>query len=192
MKRKHLAALGTSLALIAALTACSSGDAEEATTENEDTTSSDTSAEEGGLSNEAGDSAEEEGAEADNSGSASVGSGDVEFIVDGQNVSLENPVVQCGESGGTFAIAVTADNLDTSSGDAFGALLTTDENPTVSSVALSQSEGTSVAYTEGIGGSAEVAIDGDTYTITGSALGVDVNDLTSTENVDFSFTITCP
>ncbi|KAB1641183.1 lipoprotein LpqH [Gulosibacter chungangensis] len=192
MKRKHLAALGTSLALIAALTACSSGDAEEPTTENEDTTSSDTAAEEGGLSNEAGDSAEEESPAEEGSDGASAGSSEVEIVVDGENVVLENPQVQCGENNGTFAIAVTADNLDAESGDAFGALLTTDENPTVNSVALSRSEGVSVAYTEGLDGSADVTVDGKTYTISGSALGLDLNDPTSTDNVDFSFTVTCP
>lgn len=194
MNRKHFAALGTSVALVAALTACSSGDAEEPATDDQTSSNAEADASgEGGLSNEAGgDTAEEPAEEGADAGAGTGASSDVEIIIDGETVEIADPSVQCGATGDTFAISLTTDAADAANADSFGALLTTGDNPEVTSVALSRSEGVSVAYVGGTDGSAEVTVDGKTYVITGEAMGVDLANPTGTDMVEFSFTVTCP
>ncbi|MDJ1371992.1 lipoprotein LpqH [Gulosibacter molinativorax] len=188
MKRKYLAALGTSFALVAALTACSSGNSDEPTpVGNSSNNDASAPAQEDTSNGAGGDTTEDAPADG---GNVSSGAGSAEVIIDGETIDIPNPNVQCGESGDTFAIAVTSPDL--AEGTTFGALLTAGDSPTVSTVALAQSDGVSVAYTEGTGGAAEVTVDGNTYTISGSGMGVDATDPASAGDVEFSFTVTCP
>ncbi|MGO1543500.1 MAG: lipoprotein LpqH [Gulosibacter sp.] len=196
MNRKHLTALATAVSLVAALTACSSDsdapEEDQAAPGAEENTSEDTAAEAG--AEEAADGAEEPAEEPAEEGAdaAEGGSSDVEIIIAGETIDIANPTVQCADTGDTFAISLASEDIDEANGESFGALLTSGDDPTVSSVALSRSEGVSVAYIEGTDGSAEVTVDGNTYVITGEAMGVDLADPTAVETVEFSFTVTCP
>ncbi|SJM66534.1 lipoprotein LpqH [Gulosibacter sp. 10] len=178
MNRKHLAAVGTAMTLLAALTACSSPSDGGADT--------DSKVEETAAEQPAGDAPAEEG------GAASAGSG-VEITVAGETVEVADPQIVCEEAGGTLNIAVASSDLSADSGQGLGAVLGTGDAPSVQSVALVTTGGDAVAYQEGTGqGSAEVAVDGDTYTITGEGIVADLENPTSVETAEFSFAVTCP
>lgn len=184
MNRKHLISLVAAASLLATLTACSGGDAEEpATDSNQD--SSDTG------SNESQDTTSEDST-ADEDG-ASSGSGDFSLTVDGQSVEFGDANVACADSELGFAISVTSPDLDASSGQALGAVLTSAEDATVESLGLTDGDGNSLAYAAGTGqGSAEATVDGNTYTISGEAMSTNLSDPTSIDTVPFEFTVTCP
>ncbi|UQN15173.1 lipoprotein LpqH [Gulosibacter sp. ACHW.36C] len=184
MNRKHLISLAAAATLLASLTACSSGDAEEpATDSNQD--SADTG------SNESEDTTTEDGGSEE--GGASSGSGDFSLTIDGQAVEFSDAQVACADSEMGFAISVTSPDLDAAAGQSVGAVLASADDPTVTAVGVTDADGNSLAYAEGTGqGSAEATVDGNTYTISGEGLSTNIADATSVETLPFELTVTCP
>ena len=118
----------------------------------------------------------------DNKGGSSTGSGSgsqvstggsTEVKVDGKDLSgLDLKSVTCVKQGGKINVASGAVN-----GQAGLAVVMTDANPpTVDSLGMSV-DGNALAVTNTMGakvGSADVKVDGSTYTITGEASGADI------------------
>ncbi|WP_311477310.1 lipoprotein LpqH [uncultured Gulosibacter sp.] len=142
--------------------------------------------------NEAGtdNGASDEGA--DVSGSGAMG-GSFTLKVSGTDITLDDPIVACQEQGGQYALGVASQSASAADAAGFGAVLSGTDNPTVVSVAVVDADGRAVAYAEGAGmGSADVKVDGKTYTITGTGIISDLNNPTSMEEADFEFSVTCP
>lgn len=184
MNRKHLISLVAAASLLATLTACGGGDADEpATDSNQD--SSDTGSNESEDTTSEDSAAEEDG--------ASSGSGDFSLTVDGQSVEFGDANVACADSEMGFAISVASPDLDAASGQALGVVLSSADDATVESLGLVDADGNTVGYAAGTGqGSAEATVDGSTYTITGEGLSTNLEDPTNIATVPFEFTVTCP
>ncbi len=177
MGKKTVSIAAIALLGLTGLTGCASDDAAEAPAE--------TAAETQAMENQqpAESAAEESDAGAD---SISTG-GDFSLTVDGDAVEIDNPVIACASSNGKFALTISSTDADA----ALGAVLSSEENPTVESVSLVDLEGKALAYVEGAYGSADVKVDGKTYTITGTAASTDMQNTSSVEVVPFEFVVTC-
>ncbi len=123
-------------------------------------------------------------------GTASTG-GSSEVKVDGKDLSgLDMKSVTCVKQGGKINVASGAIN-----GQAGLAVVMTDANPpTVDSLGMSV-DGSALAVTNTMGakvGSAEVKVDGSTYTITGEATGADMkNPMAGMITKPFTVKVTC-
>ncbi len=123
--------------------------------------------------------------------SVSTGGGGTQVQVGGMNLpGLDPASVTCVKQGG---------KIDIGSGSAGGqqalAVVMTDEaTPRVESLALVV-DGNAVSVTDNMGakvGSAKVAVEGKTYTITGQAQGADMkNPMAGMITKDFSIKVTC-
>jgi len=117
--------------------------------------------------------------------------GKTEVKVDGSDLSgLDLNSVTCVKQGGKINVASAAIN-----GQAGLAVVMTDASPpTVESLGMSV-DGNALAVTNTMGakvGSAEVKVDGDTYTITGEASGADMaNPMAGMVTKPFTVTVTC-
>lgn len=126
------------------------------------------------------------------SGGGAMG-GSFTLKVSGTDITLDDPVVACQEQGGQYALGVVSQSDSAADAAGFGAVLSGKDNPTVVSVGVVDADGQAVAYAEGAGmGSADVKVDGNTYTITGTGIISDLNNPTSMEEADFEFSVTCP
>jgi lipoprotein LpqH len=117
--------------------------------------------------------------------------GSTEVKVDGNNLAgLDMNSVTCVKQGGKINVASGAIN-----GQAGLAVVMTDANPpTVESLGMSV-DGSALAVTNTMGakvGSAEVKVDGSTYTITGEATGADIkNPMAGMITKPFTVKVTC-
>lgn len=117
--------------------------------------------------------------------------GSTEVKVDGSDLAgLDLNSVTCVKQGGKINVASAAIN-----GQAGLAVVMTDANPpTVESLGMSV-DGNALAVTNTMGakvGSAEVKVDGSTYTITGEASGADMaNPMAGMVTKPFSVKVTC-
>jgi ipoprotein LpqH len=136
----------------------------------------------------------------DNKGGSSTGSGggsqvstggSTEVKVDGKDLSgLDLKSVTCVKQGGKISVASGAIN-----GQAGLAVVMTDASPpTVDSLGMSV-DGNALAVTNTMGakvGSADVKVDGSTYTITGEAAGADMkNPMAGMITKPFTVKVTC-
>jgi ipoprotein LpqH len=131
-------------------------------------------------------------AQATAAGNAQVSSGgSTEVKVDGKDLSgLDVNSVTCVKQGGKINVASGAIN-----GQAGLAVVMTDASPpTVESLGMSV-DGNALAVTNTMGakvGSAEVKVDGSTYTITGEASGADIkNPMAGMVSKPFTVKVTC-
>ena len=162
MKRVMALAIG-SLGIAVALTACSDDKPAETTSSADSTATV---------------------AEADTSGST-------EVKVDGSDLpGLDLDSVTCVKQGGTINIASAAIGGQ----QGLGVVMTDADPPVVQSLGMVvDGNALSVANSGGMGvGSAEVSVDGDTYTITGEAEGANLSNPTAGMiTKQFSITVTC-
>jgi lipoprotein LpqH len=128
---------------------------------------------------------------ASGSGSQVSTGGSTEVKVDGKDLSgLDMKSVTCVKQAGKINVASGAIN-----GQAGLAVVMTDANPpTVDSLGMSV-DGSALAVTSTMGanvGSAEVKVDGSTYTITGEATGADMkNPMAGMITKPFTVKVTC-
>lgn len=110
--------------------------------------------------------------------------GDSKVTVDGADQKVEGPVV-CTAMGGNVQIAM---------GGGLGAQLSEGDNPVVHQVGLGNFNGQALAYQEGVpnGGEAKATKDGNTYTITGKAIAVDMANPMQPTVKPFEVKVTCP
>lgn len=136
---------------------------------------------------------DDKGTESGPSSEATVAStgGNTEVKVDGSDLpGLDLDSVTCVKQAGTINIASGAIGGQ----EGLGVVMTDAEPPVVQSLAMVvDGNALSVASNGGMNvGSAEVSVDGDTYTITGEAAGADMSNPTAGMiTKQFSITVTC-
>lgn len=118
--------------------------------------------------------------------SATAGASGPTVLIDGQNQNVTGTVV-CTTAGGNTNIAIGE------AATGIAAVLSDADVPVVSSVALGNVNGVSLAYTSSTGqGDAEASKDGNSYKITGTATGIDMANPTQPVNKPFEIDVTCP
>jgi len=136
----------------------------------------------------------------DNKGGSSTGSGSgsqvstggsTEVKVDGKDLSgLDLKSVTCVKQGGKINVASGAIGGQ----QGLGIVMTDEATPTVESLGMVV-DGTALAVANAMGaktGSAEVKVDGGTYTITGEATGADINNpMSGMITKPFTVKVTC-
>lgn len=116
---------------------------------------------------------------------ATVGDSGAKVTIDGQDQKVEGTTV-CTTMNGTVNIAVGG------AATGIGVVLTDATPPGVKSVALGNVGGVTLGYAEGDGqGSAEATKDGNTYTVKGTATGVDMANPTAPAKKPFEIKVTC-
>ncbi|WP_304117820.1 lipoprotein LpqH [Mycolicibacterium bacteremicum] len=170
MKRGFVVAVGGAALVIAGLSGCSSDDKSSSATS--ETSAAATSAE------------ETTSAAASESPTAATGSGTTKVTIDGQDQAVQGSVV-CAAMGGNMNIAI---------GDAATgiAAVVSEDGKTVTSVGLGNVNGVTLGFTAGAGGEASGSVDGKTYTINGTATGVDMANPMTPVNKPFEIVVTCP
>ncbi|RDH77323.1 hypothetical protein DVS77_16960 [Mycolicibacterium moriokaense] len=117
---------------------------------------------------------------------ASAGAGGPQVTIDGQDQDVAGTVV-CSAMGGNMNIAIG----DAATG--IGAVVSEGDSPEVTSVGLGNVNGVTLAYQSGAGqGDATATKDGDSYTISGTAVGVDMANPLQPVNKPFEINVTCP
>ncbi|WP_055475562.1 lipoprotein LpqH [Gordonia sp. HS-NH1] len=126
----------------------------------------------------------------DDSDSASAGTdAEATVTVDGQELELADKTVGCTDAAGKVTIGIGAG----SGTSGIGVVLTSGDSPEVESVGLGSLDGVTLGYQKGAGGgSADVTKDGDTYTVTGEASGVDLANPTEPVTKSYEIKVTCP
>ncbi|WP_083410273.1 lipoprotein LpqH [Mycolicibacterium rutilum] len=105
--------------------------------------------------------------------------------IDGQDQSVSGTVV-CTAMGGNMNIVIGE------AATGIAAVLGTGDSPTVQSVALGNVNGVTLGYQQGAGqGEAKVHKDGDTYTISGTASGVDMANPMQPVSKPFEIKVSC-
>jgi len=113
-------------------------------------------------------------------------SGDTSVTIDGEDQGVDGTVV-CSTMGGNVNIAIG----DAATG--IGAVVSEGDSPDVVSVGLGNVNGVTLGYQSGVNdGEATAAKDGGTYTISGTATGVDMANPLEPVNKPFEITVTCP
>ncbi len=112
------------------------------------------------------------------------GGGGPTVIIDGKNQNVSGSVV-CNTAGGTVNIAIGA------AATGIGAVLTDANPPEVKSVGLGNVNGVTLAYAPGGGGSASATKNGSSYTIKGTATGIDMANPMQPVNKSFEIDVTC-
>lgn len=174
MKRGFLVAIGGTAIVIAGLAGCSSG---ESSTAEATTTTAATA--------EATTETETETATETATASATAAPGGTRVTIDGQDQDVQGTVV-CATMGGNINIAI---------GEAMtgiAAVVSEGDSPTVSSVGLGNVNGVTLGYQQGAGGEATAVKAGNTYTITGTATGIDMANPMQPVNKPFVIEVTCP
>lgn len=112
---------------------------------------------------------------------------DATVTVGGEELELADKTVGCTENGDRL-------NIGIGSGEsAIAVVVSTGDEPEVESVALGSLDGVALGYQQGVGdGNAEVSRDGDSYTITGEATGIDVANVAEPVRREFEIAVTCP
>ena len=137
--------------------------------------------------NKAGDKTATASAATATSGSvsASAGAGTARVTIDGEPMDVQGQVA-CASNGGTFTIGVG----DAATG--IGIVMAEDAS-TVTSVGLGNVNGVALGFQEGApGGSATATKDGKTYTVTGTATGVDMANPMQPVTKPFEIAVSCP
>ena len=169
MKRGFVVAIGGAALVIAGLSGCSSDKSSSSSTASETSAAA---------------SSAETSAAATESSSATAGTGTTQVTIDGQDQAVEGSVV-CAAMGGNMNIAI---------GDAMTgiAAVVSEDGTTVTSVGLGNVNGVTLGYAQGTGGEATGSKDGNTYTISGTATGVDMANPLTPVNKPFEIVVTCP
>lgn len=106
--------------------------------------------------------------------------------IDGQDQTVEGTVV-CSDMGENIQIAIG------NATQGIGAQVSEGDSPTVRQVGLGNVNGVALGFQEGApGGEATATKDGDTYTIKGTATGVDMANPTQPATKPFEIVVTCP
>ncbi|MGZ8746476.1 MAG: lipoprotein LpqH [Mycobacterium sp.] len=106
--------------------------------------------------------------------------------IDGEDRAVQGTIV-CSSMGGNTNIAIG----DAATGIA--AVVSEGDSPTVQSVGLGNVNGVTLGYQSGSGqGEAKAEKDGKTYTITGTATGVDMANPLQPVNKPFEIEVSCP
>ena len=137
--------------------------------------------------NKAGDKTATASAATATSGSvsASAGAGTAKVTIDGEPMDVQGQVA-CASNGGTFTIGVG----DAATG--IGIVMAEDASK-VTSVGLGNVNGVALGFQEGApGGSATATKDGKTYTVTGTATGVDMANPMQPVTKPFEIAVSCP
>jgi lipoprotein LpqH len=164
VKRGFVVAVGGAAIVIAGLSGCSSDEkkSESPTTAAETTTGAGTA-----------------------SATAAPSGGGTKVTIDGQDQNVGGTVV-CSAMGGNMNIAI---------GDAATgiAAVVSEDGSTVQSVGLGNVNGVTLGYQSGTGqGEAKATKDGKSYTISGTATGVDMANPMQPVNKPFEIAVTCP
>jgi lipoprotein LpqH len=117
--------------------------------------------------------------------SAAAGSGTATVTIDGQPKDIQGQVV-CATSGGNVNIAIgqAATGI---------AVIMAEDATTVTSVGLGNINGVALGFQDGApGGNASATKDGKTYTISGTASGVDMANPMQPITKPFEIAVTCP
>ncbi|HYO01087.1 MAG TPA: lipoprotein LpqH, partial [Mycobacterium sp.] len=112
--------------------------------------------------------------------------GGTKVTIDGQDQNVSGTVV-CAAMGANMNIAI--------GGAAAGiaAVIGSGDSPAVQSVGLGNVNGVTLAYQQGVGqGEAKAEKDGNTYTISGTATGVDLANPMQPVSKPFQIDVTCP
>jgi ipoprotein LpqH len=118
--------------------------------------------------------------------SAASAEGKSTVTIDGQDQAVQGTVV-CSAMGGNMNIAIG----DAATGIA--AVVSEGDSPTVQSVGLGNVNGVTLGYQNGTGqGEAKAEKDGSTYTISGTATGVDMANPLQPVNKPFEIEVSCP
>ncbi|MCW2514020.1 MAG: 19 kDa lipoprotein antigen precursor LpqH [Mycobacterium sp.] len=167
MKQSLLVAVGGAAIVVAGLAGCSSGDKSSS-----GSSSSSSSSESSSSSSSAASS------------TAAAATGANSVTIDGQAKDLGGSVV-CTVVGGTVNVAIGE------AGTGVAAVLSDGDSPTVTSVALGNVNGVTLAVGAGQG-DATVTKDGNVYKITGNAVGVDMANPMQPTKKPFELDFTCP
>ncbi len=117
--------------------------------------------------------------------SASAGAGTAKVTIDGEPMEVQGQVA-CATTGGTFTIGVG----DSATG--IGIVMAEDASK-VSSVGLGNVNGVALGFQEGApGGSATATKDGKSYTISGTATGIDMANPMQPVTKPFEIAVSCP
>lgn len=165
MKRGFVVAVSGAALLIAGLSGCSSDDKSSSASSSSETSAAASSASE--------------------SPTAASGSGTTKVVIDGQEQAVNGSIV-CAAMAGNVNIAIGEGTTG------IAAVVSEGDSPTVTSVGLGNVNGVTLGYAAGAGGEATATKDGNTYTITGTATGVDMSNPTSPVNKPFEIEVTCP
>ncbi|MGZ5377460.1 MAG: lipoprotein LpqH [Mycobacterium sp.] len=118
--------------------------------------------------------------------SAASAEGKTTVTIDGEDRAVQGTIV-CSSMGGNTNIAIG----DAATGIA--AVVSEGDSPTVQSVGLGNVNGVTLGYQSGSGqGEAKAEKDGKTYTITGTATGVDMANPLQPVNKPFEIEVSCP
>ena len=121
-----------------------------------------------------------------NGGEVASSQGKAKVTIDGKDQNIQGTVT-CVTAGGNVTIGIG------DAATAIGATLTEGDSPTVNTVGLGNLNGVTLGYTAGTGqGNAEAKKDGKTYTISGTATGVDMANPMQPVNKPFEIEVTCP
>lgn len=170
MKRGFVVAVGGAALVIAGLSGCSSDNKSSS-----ESTASETSA--AASTSAAVTSAPPES-------SAAAESGATKVTIDGQDQAVQGSVV-CATSGGNVNIAI-------GEGLTGIAAVVSEDGTSVSSVGLGNVNGVTLGFTQGMGGEATATKADKTYTISGTATGIDIANPTNQISKPFEITVTCP
>ncbi|ULE34958.1 lipoprotein LpqH [Mycobacterium sp. IDR2000157661] len=134
----------------------------------------------------AGCSSEDKSSTSGETSTAAAAEGKTTVTIDGQDQQVQGTVV-CSSMGGNTNIAIG----DATTG--IGAVISSGDSPTVQSVGLGNVNGVTLGYTSGTGqGEANVEKDGNTYTITGKATGIDMANPLQPITKPFEIEVSCP
>jgi ipoprotein LpqH len=113
--------------------------------------------------------------------------GPEKVVIDGQTQSITGPVT-CTQAGGNVNIGIG----DPSNG--VGAVVSTADPPVVQAVGLGNSNGVTLGYSAGAPnqGTVQATKNGNSYTIKGTAAGVNMANPQQQLNKPFEMDVTCP
>jgi ipoprotein LpqH len=118
--------------------------------------------------------------------SAASAQGKSTVTIDGKDQAVQGTVV-CSTMGGNVNIAIG----DATTG--IGAVVSTGDSPTVHSVGLGNVNGVTLGFQENAGqGDAKAEKDGNTYKISGNAIGMDMANPLQPVKKPFQIEVTCP
>jgi lipoprotein LpqH len=117
--------------------------------------------------------------------SASAGASNAKVLIDGKDQNVGR-AVSCVTAGGNINIGIGAQSAGV------GAVLSDANPPQVKSVGLGKVNGVTLGYTAGTGqGNAQATKTGDSYTIKGTATGLDMANPMQPVNKPFEIDVTC-
>jgi ipoprotein LpqH len=118
--------------------------------------------------------------------SAASAQGKSTVTIDGKDQAVQGTVV-CSTMGGNVNIAIG----DATTG--IGAVVSSGDSPTVHSVGLGNVNGVTLGFQENAGqGEAKAEKDGNTYKISGTAIGMDMANPMQPVNKPFQIEVSCP